>query len=180
MNVTLREACIGIGSNRTPAVNILAGLAALSRQFGEVEVSAAYESVDFDGGGTVYVNLAASFATALNWSQLRAQLKSIEDQCGRVRHAHSDAGVTLDLDLLILGAAAGDLDVQCDLPLPQLYHMSHVLAPMAELRPHWRHPQALASLSEMRERSKASAPPVHRIETGYEPACAEAGLPVTS
>jgi 2-amino-4-hydroxy-6-hydroxymethyldihydropteridine diphosphokinase len=148
MKRPLRRAIVGIGSNSEPRTHIAAGRAALSRQFGRVGFSTMFQSAAADGAGADYFNLAAAFKTALNWSELCSQLKRIEDICGRVRNGTGESQVTLDLDLLILLGANGDDDAH-DLDLVELRRASFVLAPLAELLPEWRHPQAAISLARL-------------------------------
>ncbi|MEQ8661864.1 MAG: 2-amino-4-hydroxy-6-hydroxymethyldihydropteridine diphosphokinase [Gammaproteobacteria bacterium] len=142
------RAYVGVGSNSARALNLGCGLRSLAQQFGALELSTVYESAPAGGVGAAYWNLAVAFDTALNYSELRAQLKTLEDGCGRERGTQADGVVALDLDLLVL--APGDPATEVfDLPLDALLGASYVLAPLAELLPDWRHPAAGATLAEL-------------------------------
>ncbi len=157
----MRDALVGVGSNQAQATNIAAGLAALSRQFGEVTASTTYEGPPAEGSGAPYWNLVVRFRTALNWSQLRAHLKGIEDLCGRRRGEAAGGVVTLDLDPLILGADGPSPEY--DLPPEAL--PAYLALPLAELEPDWVHPgagrnlAALAAVSAGAEALRPVAPP---------------------
>lgn len=143
-----RRAYVGVGSNVARAPSLACGLRSLGQQFGVLELSTVYESAPVDGVGEAYWNLVVAFDTALNYSQLRAQLKTIEDLCGRTRGADVDGAVVLDLDVLLLRAPPPDGD-QFDLPLAALERASYVLAPLAELLPEWRHPACDVTLAQL-------------------------------
>ncbi|MEQ8233597.1 MAG: 2-amino-4-hydroxy-6-hydroxymethyldihydropteridine diphosphokinase [Gammaproteobacteria bacterium] len=142
------RAYVGVGTNAARALNLGCGLRSLDQQFGALELSTVYESAAADGAGAAYWNLVVAFDTVLNYSQLRAQLKTLEDQCGRARGAAADGVVTLDLDLLLLVPGAPG-ETEFDLPLAALEAASYVLAPLAELAPDWRHPEAGITLAEL-------------------------------
>ena len=122
------------------------------RQFGEVEISTVYRSVDINGSSAFYWNAAAAFDTALDWSQLQAQLKTIEDRAGRDRSQRGGALVTLDLDLLVLCGAEDGAD-RWALDAAELERAPHVLVPLAELNPRWCFPGTSTNLSSSAERA---------------------------
>ncbi|MCP5201691.1 MAG: 2-amino-4-hydroxy-6-hydroxymethyldihydropteridine diphosphokinase [Gammaproteobacteria bacterium] len=150
------RALVGVGSNLAPARNIAGGLEMLTDQFGALELSTTYLSAALDGLGDPYWNLVVAFSTGLNWSQLRARLKLIEDLNGRVRGAPAGDPVALDLDLLVL-CGAGRED-EFDLPLDGLAGAGHVLAPLAELAGDWVHPDAHCTVTELWARAAPFAP----------------------
>ena len=156
MTPASRRAYVGVASNDVPLASIAAGLVALRRQFGALECSKTVESTALNGHGPGYLNLVVQFSTVLNWSQLRAQLKSIEHACGRRRGDAAATAVKLDLDLLILSGPTGSPD-ESDLPLAELCVASYVLAPLAELLPHWRHPENSIALAELRATTRSNA-----------------------
>ena len=104
-----------------------------------------------------YVNGVAAVETRLAPAALLTALLAIEARFGRRRSA-PNAARTLDLDLL-------DYDGhQCErarltLPHPRLHERRFVLAPLAEIAPHWRHARLALSASEL----LARLPPGHPV-----------------
>jgi 2-amino-4-hydroxy-6-hydroxymethyldihydropteridine diphosphokinase len=94
-----------------------------------------------------YVNAVAAVETRLAPAALLATLLALETRFER-RRGVPNAARTLDLDLL-------DYDGrQCAtqrlvLPHPRLHERRFVLAPLAEIAPHWRHPRLLMTASEL-------------------------------
>ena len=166
-----RRAYLGMGSNIDSLRNIASGRAALVRQFGPAEFSTLYESPPLNGVGDSYLNLVCALTTTLNWSELGAQLKRIEDKCGRVRGENAGTAVALDLDLLNLIGADPD-DQNHALEIDELRHASFVLAPLAELLPDWRHPQTHLTLAELWGEVADSALPLKVVS--MTPAAADA------
>ena len=152
MKRSARRACVGFASNTDRQRHLAAAVRALMRQFGEVEISAVYRSVDIMGSSAFYWNGAAAFDTALDWSQLQAQLKTIEDRAGRDRSQRGGALVTLDLDLLVL-CDAEDGEDRWALDAAALECAPHVLVPLAELNPGWCFPGTQTFLSSSADRA---------------------------
>jgi 2-amino-4-hydroxy-6-hydroxymethyldihydropteridine diphosphokinase len=85
-----------------------------------------------------FVNTVVSVATSLTPEGLLAKLHEIEERFGRIRTV-PNAARTLDLDLL-----AYNREIRTEgpvlLPHPRLQARGFVLAPLADLAPHWQHP----------------------------------------
>lgn len=153
----VNAAYVSVGSNVAPASNIDIGLQALARQFGQLDISTAFESDDVTGAGEKYWNLVVKFETRLNSSALRAQLKSIEDRCDRQR-GDDIVEITLDLDLLLMMSDDGDIH-EHDIAIDKLRNEHFVLAPLAELLPDWWHPQGDIALGELwRDEARRGSP----------------------
>lgn len=87
-----------------------------------------------------YVNAALALRTTLTPHALLSVLLEVERSAGRVRRERWGPRV-LDLDLL----AVDDLRLDTPdltLPHPRLLERAFVLAPLADVAPHWRHPAA--------------------------------------
>jgi len=162
MSAALRNAYVGIASNADPAANIAAGLHLLATRFGTLTQSATYVSAPIEGFGAPYWNLVVAFATTLDWAQLRAALKGVEHACGRAHGGPPGSPVTLDLDILILAGRA-DESAEYDLPWPALRELTHVLVPLAELLPAWRHPASEHSLAELAAQCVGAASVLHPV-----------------
>jgi 2-amino-4-hydroxy-6-hydroxymethyldihydropteridine diphosphokinase len=86
--------------------------------------------------GAPFVNAVADVDTAMDAADVLSGLHVLEAQFGRVRRA-ANAPRTLDLDLIDY---RGQLAAQPQLPHPRCADRAFVLAPLAEVAPHWRHP----------------------------------------
>lgn len=94
-----------------------------------------------------YVNAVAVVETRLAPVALLAALIALEARFGR-RRSVPNAARTLDLDLLDYD----DRQTQTQrlaLPHPRLHERRFVLAPLAEVAPHWRHPRLAMTASEL-------------------------------
>ena len=112
-------------------------------------------------GQPPYVNAVASLLVppgmALDPAVLLARLMAIEEACGRQRSV-PNAARTLDLDLIAIGGlvrAAPDPI----LPHPRAHLRAFVLAPLADVAPHWVHPVLHRTAAEL-----LSALPLQEIE----------------
>jgi 2-amino-4-hydroxy-6-hydroxymethyldihydropteridine diphosphokinase len=92
-----------------------------------------------------YINAVARVSTALAPAQLLGLLHEIEAAFERVRGLRN-AARTLDLDLLVYGALAGEAPM---LPHPRLAERAFVLLPMRDIAPDFIHPVSGRSLDEM-------------------------------
>jgi 2-amino-4-hydroxy-6-hydroxymethyldihydropteridine diphosphokinase len=94
-----------------------------------------------------YVNGAAIVETALAPPALLETLLAVEARFGR-RRLLPNAARSLDLDLLDYDGrqCAGERLV---LPHPRLHQRRFVLAPLAEIAPHWRHPRSGLTAAEL-------------------------------
>jgi 2-amino-4-hydroxy-6-hydroxymethyldihydropteridine diphosphokinase len=144
----MRTVYVAAGSNVEPEDNLTTALAALRRQFPDLHVSRAYanQAVGFEGPD--FINLVVGFDTDLSLEQLLAVLHEVESACGRGRTAPKWAPRRMDLDLLLFGDVVGEFP-GATLPRPDLLKRAFMLAPLAEIAPHVRHPvlnQSIASL----------------------------------
>ena len=137
----MRDALIGLGANLGDALATLrAALTELQRLPGcrVLRVSSSYRSAPVDASGPDYCNAVALIRSALPPHELLAALQRIELAHGRVRPAgQRHAPRTLDLDLLWVDGVRVD-QPQLTLPHPRMHLRAFVLAPLAEIAPHWR------------------------------------------
>jgi 2-amino-4-hydroxy-6-hydroxymethyldihydropteridine diphosphokinase len=113
-----------------------------------------------------YVNGVVAVETALAPVALLDALLAVEAGFGRRRSA-PNAARTLDLDLLDYDGTqcVGDRLV---LPHPRLHERRFVLAPLAEIAPHWRHPGLRKTAAELLASLPPEQQPVHAV---VDPAC---------
>jgi 2-amino-4-hydroxy-6-hydroxymethyldihydropteridine diphosphokinase len=127
-------AYVGIGANLgdaatavSEAIERLAGLpeSALASR------SSLYRSAPVDAAGPDYVNAVVALRTSLTAPRLLDELQRIEQGAGRTR-PYRNAPRTLDLDLLLFGAAAIASE-RLTIPHPRLFQRAFVLLPLAEI-----------------------------------------------
>jgi 2-amino-4-hydroxy-6-hydroxymethyldihydropteridine diphosphokinase len=144
----MTAAYLGIGSNVNAQQNISAGVQALRKAFGDVELSPRYRSVAVGFAGTDFINLAARIHTEMQPLELKEFLNQLEDRHGRQRHLPKFSDRTLDIDILLYD----DLYLHCPslvLPRPEILAYAHVLKPLADLAPDLVHPVAHATMAEL-------------------------------
>ena len=146
-----REAGLSLGSNlghrRAQIGHALRRLEA--EVFAGMEVSSLWETAPFEAVGEQppYLNLCVVGATSLSPEELLARCRNLERQAGRADRSHGLAR-PLDIDLLYFGEMRRE-DRALTLPHPGLARRRFVLAPLAELRPDWRHPASGRSVREL-------------------------------
>jgi 2-amino-4-hydroxy-6-hydroxymethyldihydropteridine diphosphokinase len=131
-----RRAWIGLGANLGDArVTLDAACTALAAlpQSRWVARSSWYESAPVDATGPTFLNAVAVLDSDLAPLALLDALQAIELAHGRER-PYRNAPRTLDLDLLLYGAATLDVP-RLLLPHPRLHQRAFVLAPLIELEP---------------------------------------------
>lgn len=146
------EAALSLGSNRGDRRGHLARALrrlAAGGLLRDLEVSGLWETdpVEVAGPQASYLNACAVGACDLTPEELLAACQGLERAAGREPDGHRRPR-PLDLDLLWHGAGRrrGPALV---LPHPGLARRRFVLAPLAELRPEWRHPESGLSVREM-------------------------------
>lgn len=128
---------VGIGSSINKQENIHLGIQALQSEFGDLTLSATYESeaVGFTGGN--FYNLVACFHSSLSPQALIKKFKQIEIQQGRPENSIKFAPRTLDLDLLLHDQI---INTKIDLPRAEILTNAFVLLPLSEIAPSLKHP----------------------------------------
>jgi len=149
------QAYIGLGSNIGDRRHYLIQALTLLKREPAIEVEAISrgyltEAVTLDGSyQPPFLNAVCRATTTLGARQLLRRLQLIENRLGRVRHAPW-ASRTIDLDLLIYGSGKYQ-DADLTLPHPEVTQRSFVLVPLAEVAPHWRHPDSQRTPGEILE-----------------------------
>jgi 2-amino-4-hydroxy-6-hydroxymethyldihydropteridine diphosphokinase len=103
-----------------------------------------------------YVNGVAAVETGLDPAALLAALLALEARFGR-RRGVPNAARTLDLDLLDYDGRQSETE-RLVLPHPRLHERRFVLAPLAEIAPHWRHPRLAMTATELLHRLPPGQP----------------------
>ncbi len=128
------RACLGLGSNVEPALQLRRALAALCLIDGITvqAVSNVWQSaaVGLTLDAPDYLNAALLVSTTLTETELTARLKQVESDLGRERGSDGDSDrsvlVAIDLDILVFDGVAVS---------PDLWELVYRAVPAAELLP---------------------------------------------
>ena len=133
----MTTAYVGIGSNLDdPRAHVLRAFAELDRMPHTrlVKRSSLYRSAPLGHTDQPdFVNAVAQLETGLPAERLLAELQEIEGRHGRKR-TFQNAPRTLDLDLLLFGAARLDSET-LTVPHPRMHQRAFVLQPLLEIAP---------------------------------------------
>jgi 2-amino-4-hydroxy-6-hydroxymethyldihydropteridine diphosphokinase len=110
------------------------------------KASSLYRTAPVDSSGPDYINAVAEVATLLTAPDLLLALQQIEQVAGRER-PYPNAPRTLDLDLLLFGAATVD-SPHLTVPHPRMLDRAFVLVPLAEIAPGVVSRAALAAVQD--------------------------------
>lgn len=133
------DAYLGLGSNLNAEKNMASGIAELRARFGEIEISPIYRSQAVGFAGEDFLNAAARISTNISVGELKAWLTDLEDRHGRDRSQPKFSDRSLDIDILLHGDKAGNID-GLDLPRGEILKYAHVLKPLADIAPDLKHP----------------------------------------
>lgn len=153
---------ISIGSNVDRERHIRAGVQALQRAYGALQLSTVYESVAVGFAGNHFYNLVAGFDSDSSVGDIAVLLKGIENANGRDRSSARFAPRTLDLDILTWGDASGVCD-GVELPRDEILLNAFVLLPLSEIAPQACHPvtgQSYAALWQAYPKEQQSLWPI--------------------
>lgn len=127
MSVRLHNACVLLGSNIEPELNIPRAVALLQEKVTILKVSSVWESASVNCCYPDFLNIAAALSTGLSADELKWQiLRPLEAQLGRVRTEDKNASRTIDIDVILYDGEVMD---------PDLWLHVHRAAPVAELFP---------------------------------------------
>jgi 2-amino-4-hydroxy-6-hydroxymethyldihydropteridine diphosphokinase len=149
MSTVIHQACLLLGSNIEPELNIPRAVVLLQEKLTILQVSSIWESTSVDCCYPDYLNMALSASTSLDAKQLKEQvLRPLEAQMGRVRTEDKNASRPIDFDIILFDGALLD---------PALWQHAHRAIPVAELFPDY-HSEDGASLKEVATRLAQSTP----------------------
>lgn len=139
---------LSLGSNIEPEKHLRAAIDALHAQFGDLLVSSVHrtEAIGFDG--PAFLNMAIGLDTDWAPMDLDHWLHALEDSEGRRRDVERYSSRTLDIDIVLFGDLIVDGPGHLQVPRDELKH-AFVLAPLAEIAPHARHPHSGKSMAEL-------------------------------
>jgi 2-amino-4-hydroxy-6-hydroxymethyldihydropteridine diphosphokinase len=122
-----RQACLLLGSNIDPEVNIPRAVALLNLRLEVEDVSQVWFSPAVSSHGPDFLNAAVLVRTDLQPGALKQQvLRAVEDRLGRVRSADKYAPRPIDIDIV-----AWD----CQVTDPDVWAYAHAALPVSEVLP---------------------------------------------
>ena len=130
---------VGLGSNIDPEANLHVGVRALRARYGDLQLSAVYQSKAVGFEGDEFLNLGASFETDSSPGAVCDEIELIHTLAGRDRNDGKWASRSLDIDLLLYDDLVVD-EKPVRIPRDDVLEYSFVLRPLAELAPDLRHP----------------------------------------
>ena len=144
----MTRAWLSLGSNLEPIANLKSALAKLRAEFGELQVSSAWQTdaVGFDG--PAFINLAVGLNTDWSAADLDGWLHALEDAHGRRRDVPRFSSRTLDIDIVLFGDRVIDGPGHLKVPRDELKH-AFVLRPLAEIAAGVRPPGSARTLGEL-------------------------------
>ncbi len=164
------HAFVSIGSNVEPEYYLPEAVRRLAQRCQLLAVSRAYESAPVgNDGGPNFINGAVLLATDLAAEELKGRvLLEIEAALGRLRTADKNAPRTIDLDISLFNDQVLEIGSR-HIPEPDILKHAHVAQPLADLAPHYRHPETAQSLLDI-ARSLPDQGLVHRPDLVFWPA----------
>lgn len=142
------EVFLSIGSNINPEIHIPAALSDLVGLFGPLRISSTYETAAEGFEGPPFHNLAVGFNSDRPPKDIADLLRDLEERHGRTRNSQKFSSRTLDLDLIVYGAAIIN-DGKLILPRDEIKRYAFVLEPLAEIAPNHRHPVTGETYAEL-------------------------------
>lgn len=139
---------VSVGSNLDREHSIRSGMLALQARFGALQLSPVYESAAHGFDGPAFLNLVVAFETELSVGEVDAVLDEVERECGRSQASRGFNSRTLDLDLLLHGDLAGEVDGVA-LPRDEVDRYSFVLRPLADIAGDRLHPVCARPFAEL-------------------------------
>lgn len=139
---------ISLGSNIDREQNTRAGVDALKRAFGELNLSSVYESEAVGFEGDAFYNMVIACEVDTSVHETNQILRDIEDANDRDRSGPKFSSRTLDLDLLLYDDLILD-ENSIKLPRGEILKNAFVLWPLAEIAPHLKHPETGVSYADM-------------------------------
>ena len=139
---------ISLGSNIDREKNTRAGVEALERAFGELNLSSVYESEAVGFEGDAFYNMVIACDSNIPVHETNQILRDIENANDRDRSGPKFSSRTLDLDLLLYDDLILD-DQGLKLPRGEILTNAFVLWPLAEIAPHLKHPETGVSYADI-------------------------------
>lgn len=137
---------LSLGSNTNPAHNLREMVRLLRDRATVTAVSPVYEAADANGGDMVYLNAAVVVQTPYDAEAFKeGVLTVIED---RLERESSGVFVTADLDIVLVNDEVMTY-LGRPIPDPSVTQQAFVALPLADVAPHYVHPQTGQTLTQI-------------------------------
>lgn len=158
----MTRAWLSLGSNLEPIANLKSALAKLRAEFGELQVSSAWQTDAVGFEGPAFVNLAVALDTDWTAEHLDQWLHALEDAHGRRRDVPRFSSRTLDIDIVLFGDRVIDGPGHLKVPRDELKH-AFVLGPLAEIAADVRPPGSAQTLGELWRKHPGHDLPIRNV-----------------
>ncbi len=138
---------ISMGSNIDRTRQIIAGVDALRKHFGTLQLSSVYECEPVGFVGDNFYNLVIKVETDKTPGDVGNLLKHLEQQQGRIDFSKKFSPRMMDLDILLYDDLIMEDPVQ--IPRDEIPHNAYVLQPLAEIAGELIHPQLQKSYQQL-------------------------------
>lgn len=130
---------LGLGSNESPVGNLRLAIDELQQRYGELDISAVYQSAAVGFEGEDFLNLVVGLESEVSALDICNDIELIHNLAGRVRNSNKWGSRPLDIDLLLYNSLIEDAR-PVRVPRDDILEYSFVLRPIAELAPDLVHP----------------------------------------
>lgn len=157
---------LGLGSNESPEANLGLAIRELRERYGDLAVSATYQSTAVGFDGADFLNLAVRFECEDSPLAICDDIERIHDLAGRVRGSDQWESRALDIDLLLYDDLVLD-ERPVRVPRDDILRYSFVLRPLAELAPDQVHPVTGRTMLEHWQEFDASSHPLEAVSIDW-------------
>jgi 2-amino-4-hydroxy-6-hydroxymethyldihydropteridine diphosphokinase len=137
----MKKVYLSLGSNIDSRKNVQAAIEALKNSYGDLEVSKLYESEPVGFNGDNFLNLVVAFNYSAEVASLVKELKTMEDELGRIRGAKKFSSRSIDIDIILFGDLCGEFS-GITLPREEINQNAYVLLPLKEMAPNLLDPRS--------------------------------------
>ena len=130
----MNKVYLSLGSNINAEDNIRSAITALQKSYGDLEISKIYESESVGFEGDNFLNLVVGINYAGEVAELIKELKTMEDELGRVRGGEKFSSRSIDIDIVLFGGLCG-VYAGITLPRKEINYNAYVLLPLKEMAP---------------------------------------------
>ena len=154
---------LGLGSNINPLENLRIGIRELRARYGELRMSAIYESAAVGFEGADFMNMVVGLESGASPSELQKHAELIHGLTGRDRASGRLTSRPLDIDLLLYGDLIVD-EPRLKLPRCDVLNFNFVLRPLAEMDPGMIHPVTGKTMQEHWRLFSATSHPLRPVD----------------